>query len=236
MRLGYVPMESQYDNSVSHALEYYVADNALSIIADSLGHHADARLFRKRSLGYKHYYRKAFGTLCPITKEGRFYDPFNPKQGENGLAKLMGGQKQFVQRLQKVFDDGNFDPANEPDIAYPYLFSRFKGEEWRTQKLTRELIDKYFTNTPGGIPGNDDTGTMSAWAVFTMMGFYPDCPGEPYYTFTSPVFDAVTLHLPGHDLRLNRILVDGKPLDSFRVGHQLLVGAKTLTFERSTVH
>ena len=269
MRLGYVPMESQYDNSVSHALEYYVADNALSIIADSLGHRSDARLFRKRSLGYKHYYRKAFGTLCPITKEGRFYDPFNPKQGENfepspgfhegnawnytffvphdvmGLAKLMGGQKQFVQRLQKVFDDGNFDPANEPDIAYPYLFSRFKGEEWRTQKLTRELIDKYFTNTPGGIPGNDDTGTMSAWAVFTMMGFYPDCPGEPYYTFTTPVFDAVTLHLPGHDLRLqtagegvyvNRILVDGKPLNSFRVGHQLLVGAKTLTFERSSAH
>ena len=153
-----------------------------------------------------------------------------------GLARLMGGQKQFVQRLQKVFDDGNYDPANEPDIAYPYLFSRFKGEEWRTQKLTRQLVDKYFTNTPGGIPGNDDTGTMSAWAVFTMMGFYPDCPG---------VFDAVTLHLPSHDLRLqtkgegvyvNRILVDGKPLSSFRTDHKTLVGARTLTFERSTTH
>ena len=47
----------------------------------------------------------------------------------------MGGDKKFVDHLQKVFDDGNYDPANEPDIAYPYLFSYFKGEAWRTQKL-----------------------------------------------------------------------------------------------------
>ena len=50
-----------------------------------------------------------------------------------GLAQLMGGQKKFVDKLQKVFDEGLYDPANEPDIAYPYLFNYFKGEEWRTQ-------------------------------------------------------------------------------------------------------
>ena len=90
--------------------------------------------------------------------------------------------------------DGNYDPTNEPNIAYPYLFSYFKGEEWRTQVLTHKLLKAYFKNNPEGLPGNDDTGTMSAWAIFSMIGFYPDCPGEPGYTLTSPVFDKITLH------------------------------------------
>lgn len=85
-------------------------------------------------------------------------------------------------------------PTNR-DIAYPYLFSYFKGEEWRTQKETQRLLDKYFTTKPDGIPGNDDTGTMSSWAIFNMIGFYPDCPGLPEYTLTAPVFDKVTIRL-----------------------------------------
>ena len=56
-------------------------------------------------------------------------------------------------------------------------------------------MQKYFKNAPDGIPGNDDTGTMSAWAIFNMMGFYPDCPGEPAYTLSTPVFDKVTIKL-----------------------------------------
>ena len=69
-----------------------------------------------------------------------------------GLARLMGGNKKFVDKLQRVFDEGLYDPTNEPDIAYPYLFTYFKGEEWRTQKIVRELIDKYYSDQPDGIP------------------------------------------------------------------------------------
>ena len=94
-----------------------------------------------------------------------------------------------------IFDKGYYDPANEPDIAYPYLFSYFKGEEWRTQKIVKMLLEKYFKPTPDGIPGNDDAGTMSAWAIFSMMGFYPDCPGVPEYTLTAPTFDKITISL-----------------------------------------
>ena len=150
--LGYVPLREQYDNSVSHALEYYIADWNLSQFAKALGKKDDAKLFLERSMGYKHYYCKDFGTLRPILPDGKFYEPFDPKQGANfepspgfhegnawnytfyvphdikGLAKLMGGDRKFVEKLQSVFDDGNYDPANEPDIAYPYLFSYFKGE------------------------------------------------------------------------------------------------------------
>ena len=150
---GYVPLTEQYDNSVSHALEYYIADYALSRFAQALGKKEDAKLFYDRSLGYKHYYCKEFGTLRPILPDGTFYSPFDPMEGANfapspgfhegnswnytfyvphdiaGLTRLMGGKKKFVDKLQKVFDEGLYDPANEPDIAYPYLFSYFKGEE-----------------------------------------------------------------------------------------------------------
>ncbi|MDY3704096.1 MAG: GH92 family glycosyl hydrolase, partial [Prevotella sp.] len=196
---GYVPMgyyaaDMSGDNSVSHALEYYLADNALSILAGELGHKADAKLFRQRALGYKHYYSKESGTLRPITMDGKFLSPFNPEDGYDftnapgfhegsawnytfyaphdvlGMAKLMGGQRKFCDKLQMVFDKGLYDPANEPDIAYPYLFSYFKGDEWRTQKTVNDLLTKYYTARPDGIPGNEDTGTMSAWAIFSMMG------------------------------------------------------------------
>ncbi len=217
--VGYFSADFSGDNSVSHALEYYVADHALSLLAADLGHAEDAALFGKRALGYKHYYSSESGTLRPLNPDGTFVTPFNPRQGENfepvigfhegsawnytfyvphdvaGYAALMGGAKKFVSKLQSVFDDGLYDPANEPDIAYPYLFSRFRGEEWRTQELIPRLLEKYFTTRPDGIPGNDDTGTMSAWAVFSMMGFYPDCPGEPYYTLTTPAFDKITISL-----------------------------------------
>ena len=219
IRLGYVPLREQYDNSVSHALEYYIADYALSTLASRLGKKEDAALFKKRSMGYRNYYSKEFGTLRPLLPNGQFYSPFNPMQGENfepspgfhegnawnytfyvphdvhGLAGLMGGKKHFVEKLQSVFDLKRYDPANEPDIAYPYLFSYFPGEAWRTQQEVRRLLDQYYKNKPNGIPGNDDTGTMSAWAVFSMMGFYPDVPGVAEYTLTTPVFDRIVISL-----------------------------------------
>lgn len=269
---GYVPLgthagDNSGDNSVSHALEYYVADNALAWLAAERGDKEFAAQLRDRAKGYKHYYSKESGTLRPINQDGSFLTPFNPRQGENfepvpgfhegsawnytffvphdveGLAKLMGGKKKFVDKLQMVFDDGLYDPANEPDIAYPYLFSRFAGEEWRTQKEVNRLLGKYFTTNADGIPGNDDTGTMSAWAVFSMMGFYPDCPGEPYYTLTSPVFDSVEIDTPQGTITINAdrespdaIYIDsmqlgGKPLKRYRISHDELMNGKSLDFK-----
>ena len=271
---GYVPMgyyaaDMSGDNSVSHALEYYLADNALSILAGELGHKADAKLFRQRALGYKHYYSKESGTLRPLTMDGKFLTPFNPEDGYDftnapgfhegsawnytfyaphdvlGMAKLMGGQRKFCDKLQMVFDKKLYDPANEPDIAYPYLFSYFKGDEWRTQKTVNDLLTKYYTARPDGIPGNDDTGTMSAWAIFSMMGLYPDNPGDPSYTLTTPVFDKVTLHLdprfyPQGDitietdrtspsqLYIKSMTLGGKKLNGYRISHKQLIEGKTL--------
>ena len=253
LAVGYVPLgfysaDASGDNSVSHALEYYIADYALSLLAADLGHAEDAEKFRAQSLQYKHYYCPEFGTLRPLQKDGTFLAPFNPRQGENfepvpgfhegsawnytfyvphdvlGLAKIMGGRKAFVNKLQRVFDEGLYDPANEPDIAYPYLFSYFKGEEWRTAKIVSELLDKHYTTRPDGIPGNDDTGTMSAWAVFSMMGFYPDCPGDPSYTLTTPRFDRVEITLDPRfcDGRDRLVITKGRHMKG-RVSHNDLI-------------
>lgn len=265
---GYCPLMEQYDNSVSHALEYYIADYSLHTLAKALGKTEDAKLFYDRSMGYKHYYCKEFGTLRPILPDGTFYGPFDPLQGANfepspgfhegnswnytfyvphdvkGLAKLMGGQKRFVNKLQMVFDKGYYDPANEPDIAYPYLFSYFKGEEWRTQKLVKELLAKHYTTKPDGLPGNEDTGTMSSWAIFSMMGFYPDCPGVPEYTLTTPTFDKITIKLDpaywgtdklvirkeGGDGYIDQIRLGGKKYSKYRLTHEDLIHAGEITF------
>lgn len=271
---GYVPLgmyaaDNSGDNSVSHALEYYVADNALSLLAKDLGKNEEAAKYRNRSLGYKHYYSKESGTLRPLNQDGTFLEPFNPRQGENfepvpgfhegsawnytfyvphdikGLAKLMGGKKAFVEKLWMLFQDGLYDPANEPDIAYPYLFSYYPDEAWRTHELVSSLLEKYYTLKTDGIPGNDDTGTMSAWAVFSMMGFYPDCPGDPSYTLTVPSFDKVSITLDpslnagckelvitkeGGNGKLRSITAGGKKLGSYRISHKDLTTSGGVTF------
>ena len=270
--LGYFQGDNSGDNSVSHALEYYVADNALAWLAEQRGDKEFARQLRDRSLGYKNYYSKESGTLRPLNADGTFLTPFNPRAGENfeavpgfhegsawnytffvphdvnGLAKLMGGKKKFVDKLQMVMDTGLYDPANEPDIAYPYLFSRFSGEEWRTQKEVNRLLDKYFTTQPNGIPGNDDTGTMSTWAVMSMMGLYPDCPGEPYYTLTSPVFDRVEIdtadgtltieadHTSPDDIYISSMTLGDRPLKKYRISHDELMQGKNLKFNLKNTH
>ena len=269
--LGYVPLREQFDNSVSHALEYYIADWSLSKFAEALGKKEDAKLFYERSMGYKHYYCKEYGTFRPILPDGTFYSPFDPLLGANfepnpgfhegnawnytffvphdvkGYAKLMGGKKKFVDKLQMVFDKKYYDPANEPDIAYPYLFSYFDDEAWRTQKEVHNILKTGYHNAPNGVPGNEDTGTMSTWAIFSMLGFYPACPGSPDYVLTSPVFDKVTLHLdkkhyPKGDLvitskhanpesiYIQEIKVGGKKKKGYTISHQDLVNAGTLEY------
>ena len=228
---GYIPLKEEFDNSVSHALEYYIADWNLAQFAKALHKKDDYNKFLKQSLAYKTYFDKDFGTLRPRLEDGSFLKDFNPRQGENfeacpgfhegtawqytfcvphdikGLSKLMGGKQKFVHKLQQVFDDNLFDMANEPDIHYPYLFTYFKGEEWHTQKEVARLRKTYYKNAPDGIPGNDDCGTLSAWIVYSMMGMYPVCPGNMDYALTSTVFDRITIQLdpefyPGKTLEI----------------------------------
>jgi predicted alpha-1,2-mannosidase len=250
------------DNSVSHALEYYVADNALALFARERGDEAFAREMERRAAGWRNYYSKEYGVLRPIGDDGKFIEPFDPAAGANfsntvgfhegsawnytlfvphdieALIALMG-KSRFISTLHNIFEGGYYDPTNEPDIAYPYLYSRVKGYEHFTQEWVRRLLDENYTTSPDGLPGNDDTGTMSAWAVFSMMGIYPDCPGEPYYTLTTPRFERVEIDTECGTIEIStegegRYIKDirlGDRRAGYRISHTELLDAKRLNLK-----
>ncbi|WP_282054372.1 GH92 family glycosyl hydrolase [Maribacter luteus] len=268
---GYLTTKTTNSGSVSTTQEYNIADYAIAQLAKELGNKDDYKRFGKRAISYRKLFDNEFNLLRPRNDDGSWLTPYNPESGANfeknlgfiegnawqytfmvphdikGLMKLMGGAKPFAQRLQDVFDKGQFDMANEPDIAYPYLFNYVKGEEYKTQKMVSGLLSKHFKNSPDGIPGNDDTGTMSAWAVFSMMGIYPVNPAEPMYALTKPKFDKITIHLDGKYYKdkalviksgksfkgeaIQKISIDGKPLKGYFISHQDLVSTSEIIID-----
>ncbi len=268
---GYLTTKTTNSGSVSTTQEYNISDFAIAQLAKTLGKQEDYKTFLKRSISYRNLFDKKFNLLRPKNDNGSWLTPYNPELGTNfqknlgfiegnawqytfmvshdikGLIDLMGGNKTFINQLQKVFDNKQFDMANEPDITYPYLFNYVKSEEWRTQKMVDELLDTYFKNKPDGLPGNDDTGTMSAWAVFSMMGIYPVTPAEPIYTITKPRFDKVTIHLNEtyysnskleilchsygnkEDTIIDSIIIGKKETSGYFISHDKLTKASRLT-------
>jgi predicted alpha-1,2-mannosidase len=137
-----------------------------------------------------------------------------------GLIALMGGPQKAEANLDQLFREplgrskyefqakfpdstsmvGQFSMGNEPSLAIPYIYDRV-GAPWKTQKRVRMLLESFFTDTYQGIPGDEDGGGMSAFVVFSMLGFYPVTPGIPTYDVGSPVFTKATIHLKnGKDL------------------------------------
>lgn len=229
---GYLTTASTKDGAVSTTQEYNVSDFAIAQLAKALKKNKDEEIYRKRSISYRKLFDKEINLLRPRNADDSWVRPFNPETGANfqknagfiegnswqytfmlahdtkGLMQLMGGEEAYSNQLQKVFDIGQFDMANEPDIGYPYLFNYIPGQEWRTQYKVSELISKYFKNTPDGLPGNDDTGTMSAWLIFSMMGLYPVSPAESFYAVTSPVFDKITIELDSKYYNQNHLVIE----------------------------
>jgi predicted alpha-1,2-mannosidase len=139
---------------------------------------------------------------------------WNVQQDIEGLIELMGGEKNFVQQLDQLFRErldrgkvefftkfpdqtgliGNFGMGNEVSFFIPYLYN-YTSSPWKTQKMTRLILDTWFKDDIFGVPGDEDGGSMSAFVVFSSMGFYPVKPGIPMYTITSPVFSKVTIEL-----------------------------------------
>lgn len=131
-----------------------------------------------------------------------------------GLISLLGGREKFTKKLDQLFIEGlgmskysylgqfpdatgqvgQFVMGNEPSLHIPYLYN-YAGEPWKTQYRVRMLLDTWFTNTPTGIPGDEDGGGLSAFVVFSNMGFYPVTPGMPVFNIGSPVFTDISVKL-----------------------------------------
>ncbi len=134
-----------------------------------------------------------------------------------GLAAAMGGNQTAIERLDAFFRnaDGSFDlsaarstrfdATNEPDIQTPYLYNYF-GAAFKTQETVRAILNGLWSDGTGGIPGNDDAGTMSAWYVLSALGLYPTVPTRAELALTNPLFPRAVFHLgSGKDLTIDSI-------------------------------
>ncbi len=177
-----------------------------------------------------------------------------------GLIKLVGGAEAFTAKLASLFKlpskvegsgfvldvsglIGQYAHGNEPSHHVAYFFS-LAGQPWKTQELIREICDTEYKNFPGGLCGNDDCGQMSAWYLFSAMGFYPFNPCHDGYVFGAPQVEKVTLHLAegktftieAHGLSkankyVQSITLNGQPCTGLKLAHTQVMRGGTLVFE-----
>ncbi len=212
---------------------------------------------------------KGFNPILPSGPGGRDYFSecnawvytFSVMHDVAGLINLFGGREAFLNKLDSLFEVqyggdwkytflakfpdmtgliGNYAQGNEPSFHIPYMYD-FAGEPWKAQKMLREIMEVWYNDVPLGIPGDDDQGAMGAWYVFSAMGFYPFCPGDPYYVIGSPLFRETTIHLAngktfiikadGVSVRhkyIQSAILNGKPLNKPWFTQQDIEGGGTL--------
>ena len=145
-------------------------------------------------------------------------------------------------RLDSMFSQGRYWHGNEPCHQIAYLLNA-TGRPDLTQKWVRHILKTEYNDTPGGLSGNDDAGQMSAWYVFSAIGFYPVCPATPYYELGSPTFRRVVFNLEnGHqftieaenageeNIYVGSVTLNGSPLPSPRLSHDQILNGSTLKF------
>ncbi len=270
-KYGYIPMEDQVNEAfhteeqISRTLEYAYDDFVLAEVAKKMGNQEDYDKLIERATNYKNVYDSVSGYMRGRYKNGSWIEEFNPNKKSRfitegtpfqytwyvpqdiaGLMELMGGKEAFSEKLDLFFDTEEYWHGNEPGHQTAYMYP-WAGEAWKTQNRVREILNAEYTNEPGGLSGNDDVGQMSAWAVLSMAGFYPVCPGTPEYIIGSPVFDNIRINLPNGESFIietknnsdtNRFIkkakLNGKNLDRAFITHDEITSGGHLVLEMSS--
>ncbi|MGI5247500.1 GH92 family glycosyl hydrolase [Dactylosporangium sp. CA-139066] len=222
LQLGYVPSDGNAWGGAGETLEDVAADFGIAQLAARLGDTATATQFTSRAQNWKNVFNPATGYIQQRNSAGA-WQSFDPASSDgfaegsaaqytwmvpfnvNGLFAKMGGSATAASRLDSFFHntDGSWalskaggthsDLANEPSIGTPWLYD-FAGQPYKTQQTVRQVVNTLWSNAPGGIPGQDDLGAMSAWYVFAAMGIYPLTPGRGELLLASPLFSQVAIH------------------------------------------
>ena len=190
---------------------------------------------------------------------------FHVPHDVKGMIECFGGEKKFIERLdvlfaedldKKYYEDnedieeeclmGGYVHGNEPSHHIPYLYN-WTSQPWKTQYWLREIMDRMYINDIDGLHGNDDCGQMSAWYIFTAMGFYPVCPGSDQYVLGAPYLPYVKLSLPnGNVLEIKapkvsdrnryvkKVRWNGQLYDKLYVCHKDLMQGGILEFDMSS--
>lgn len=181
------------------------------------------------------------------------------QQDVDGLINLVGGKERFTQKLDSMFtynpsadEDlpifstgmiGQYAHGNEPSHHVIYLFNAI-GQPWKTQKYAAEVMHELYKNTPAGLCGNEDCGQMSAWYVFSAMGFYPVDPISGKYEIGTPMYPEMKMHLANgktftilapavskENIYIQSVKLDGKPYDKSYITHEQIMNGSIFEFE-----
>ncbi|HET7267112.1 MAG TPA: GH92 family glycosyl hydrolase [Oleiagrimonas sp.] len=225
---------------VATTLNFSWDDHALALYAKRLGKQDDYHLFMQRAHNYENMFDPSVGFMRGRTADGQWISPFDPREpyynfmmkeasgwsdlwlvphDVQGLINLLGGRKQFADKLDAFFSTpyhpqgicrdctgviGQYVQGNQPDQQVPYYYD-WAGQPWKTQALTRKILRLMYGSDKSGYayPGMDDQGATSSWYVFSAMGFYPVDPSSPYYILGSPIFDDIKIHMGnGHTFEI----------------------------------
>ncbi|MDR2231590.1 MAG: glycoside hydrolase family 92 protein, partial [Tannerella sp.] len=267
LKYNYIPLEDSVwqafhrREQVSRTLEYAYDDFVLAQVAKKLGKTDDYNVLIERAGNYRNVIDPETGYARGRYADGSWIEPFDPNhsapficegtpyhytwyvpQDVPGLITHIGGKERFIERLDRFFEDGYYWHGNEPCHHIAYLFT-CAGEAWKTQQWVHHIIETEYFTTPDGLCGNDDAGQMSAWLVFSMMGFYPVCPGSSAYVIGSPSFEEITISLDNgnqfkikaegyseDNIYIQSATFNGKPYDKGYILHDDIMNGGTLSF------
>lgn len=236
---GYVTLADE--RAGTRTVEYSYDDFAIGEVACRLGKPEEAQRFATRSRHWENLWDASLsvegvsGFLRPRTAEGGWAAPYLVKRGTwpdffyeddlwtyslyvphdvRRLIELSGGNEAFVRRLDVVFDRLHFDMTNEPGFLIPTLYI-WAGRPDKTADRVVEYLEKWFADSRGALPGNDDSGAMSSWFVFHSLGIYPNA-GQDVYLIGTPSFPEADIALPsGKTLRIVAENLDGDHLNRY---------------------
>ncbi len=230
-QFGFLPSDKE-NNAVSKALEYAYDDWCIAVMAKEMGNTEVYNEYIRRAQFYKNHMDTTDGFMKGRNSQGEFRTPFSPTeisilgQGDftegsswhysffvpqdiNTHIELIGGDKAYSDKLEKLFNAesvtadhspdvtgliGNYVQGNEPSHHVAYLYN-YIGEAWKTQQMIARIKKEMYTTQRDGLCGNEDCGQMSAWYAFSAIGFYPVTPGSNVYVLGTPTFEETTINL-----------------------------------------
>lgn len=234
--LGYVPYP-KYREATAKTLEYAYDDFCGYALADRTGNEFYKSVFERQVYNYRNVFNPEVGFMCGKDMHGNWKPDFDPFEwggpftegnawhylwsvfhDPKGLIDLMGGNKNFVAKMDAVFSGpgtvnvgtygrkihemtemevagmGQYAHGNQPIQHMIYLYN-YAGAPWKAQQKVREVMRSLYNATENGYPGDEDQGQNSSWYVLSAMGFYSVCPGTDQYVLGSPVFKKTTITL-----------------------------------------
>lgn len=258
---GFIPADRMAE-SVTSTLEYSFDDWCLAQVAKKLKKYADTAMFNKRAGYWRNIFDEKTGFFRGKNMSGKWVEPFDPTQvpagnknpyaeGDawqhaffvphdmEGLQKSFASTDVFEHRLDSFLTGrpGLYEHGNELSQHASYIYS-YLAKPWKSADHARAIMDKLYDNTPDGLTGRDDFGQLSAWYVFSALGFYPVNPASGEYVFGSPVVDQAILVLPSgmtfqlkvlnnsaENIYIQSITLNAKPyLKNYFTHHDLMVG------------